>query len=101
VRLPLLLDTYPRYDRGILDRTHLQWFTRKRVRELIAATPPLTLQQLTVSIEPVEFVFPTWFTNSTLFRTLRKIHLRLAQTLPGFWGYQHLAAARILFRNSV
>lgn len=89
VRLPLLFGVFDYYDRGILDRTHYQFFTRKRVRSIIKELELILIEENS-SIEPLEFVVPESFSKSKLFNNLSIIRQKIAEFLPGFFAYQHL-----------
>ncbi|MCB0317369.1 MAG: class I SAM-dependent methyltransferase [Bdellovibrionales bacterium] len=90
VRLPLLFGVFNYYDRGIQDRTHYQWFTRKRAKDLIKATGKLRIDNESSSIEPIEFILPRFIWNNFIFEYCSKLRVKLAELLPGFFAYQHL-----------
>lgn len=90
VRIPLLFGSFNYTSRGILDRTHLQFFTRKRVYELLGKFPKLSMREINSSLEPLEFVLPRPLWNNILFKKLSKLRLLTARALPGFFAYQHL-----------
>ena len=90
VRLPLLFGMFDYRDRGIMDRTHYQFFPRKRVREMLRGEPLLHEWAFDSSIEPVEFLLPEAVWNSFLFTALSRVRLALARILPGFFAFQHL-----------
>jgi len=94
VRIPLLFGVFHYTNRGILDRTHLQFFTRSRFKKLLGSVVGLSLTELNSSIEPVEFVLPEAIWNNTIFRRICDARLFVARYLPGFFAYQHLAALR-------
>ena len=89
VRLMLLFGYFNYQERGILDRTHLQFFTKKRVDECLAKISLKVVEQ-SVTIDPVEFVLPEYIWNNDIFRFLSKVRLVVAQTFPGLFAYQHL-----------
>lgn len=93
VRLPLFLGIFDYYDRGIMDKTHLQFFTRKRARQLIDYAGLKTINENS-TIEPIEFVLPNSITNNPIFKLLSKLRQSLAKILPGFFAYQHLMQAK-------
>lgn len=93
VRLPLLFGIFDYYDRGIMDKTHLQFFTRKRSRELINYGQ-LEILSENSTIEPIEFVLPKSFSQNPIFNLVSKIRHNLAKILPGFFAYQHLIHAK-------
>lgn len=91
VRLPLLFGQFNYTERGILDKTHLQFFTRKRFTSLLSSTGNLKIEQLSASIEPFEFLLPQVLWDNAVYRSAAKLRLGLACKLPGFFAYQHLA----------
>lgn len=93
IRLPLLFGFFEYTDRGILDRTHLQFFTRRRFKKFLAEAG-LGQATLAASLEPVEFVLPKLFWDNNAFKLIRRAQLGLAQYLPGLLGYQHLALSK-------
>jgi len=94
VRLPLLFGQFNYTERGILDKTHLQFFTRKSLRKSLARLEQVHIAEISSSIEPAEFVLPKLFWDNSAYRWLSKVRLSLANMLPGFWAYQHLVALR-------
>jgi len=94
VRLPLLFGSFRYRERGILDRTHLRFFTRSSLRRLLRGIDGLRISEESVSVPPVEFVLPEAMWNNRLFRALSRAHYRTAQMIPGFFGYQLLTALR-------
>lgn len=94
VRLELLAGRFEYRDNGILDRTHLQFFTRKRLLELIAESPILTADNITASIAPLELLCPAWLWDNSLYRAASRVRLELASLWPGLLAYQHLAVIR-------
>jgi SAM-dependent methyltransferase len=95
VRIPLLFGYFEYTDRGLLDRTHLQFFTKDRALRLKNVHHELTLVVRSASIPPVEFVLPELVTGTSVFRLLSAAHLKIAQLLPGLFGYQHLLEFRL------
>jgi hypothetical protein len=91
VRIPLLFGMFHYTQRGILDKTHLQFFTRKRLLELLGSTPALRIQELSASIEPVEFILPPLLWKNPLWDMLSKLRVGVANFIPGLMAYQLLA----------
>lgn len=91
VRVPLMLGIFRYVERGILDRSHLQFFTRKRFEELVNSVPDVHLDELNVSIEPAELVLPSWLWDNSVFKALSGLRLKTARLVPGLLAYQHLA----------
>lgn len=94
VRLPLLFGFFKYTQRGILDKTHFQFFTRRRLRRLIKNQGTLKQLRIGASIAPVEFVVPKWLWNTRLFLLMGRMRLVAAQIFPGLLAYQHLAEAK-------
>ena len=95
VRLPLMfLGRFEYRSRGILDRTHLQFFSRRRFREMCSSMPGCSVQELSASIEPVELVLPQWSVQNPFFALLGKVRAAVAHALPSLMGYQHLAVLK-------
>lgn len=96
VRLPLmLLGRFEYVSRGILDKTHLQFFSRRRFIDLLSAVPGGRIEVTSASIEPVEFVLPGWMTENAVFALLARVRRAVAQAIPGLFAYQHLGVVRI------
>ena len=93
VRIPLLFGFFQYTNRGILDRTHFQFFTRSRFRDLLRSSSQLKIEKLGASIEPAEFVLPKWIWDNALFRICCSIRVAFARLLPGLMAYQHLGVA--------
>lgn len=91
VRFPLLLGFFEYTERGILDQTHLSFFTRRRFKKLLATVPELELIETSASIEPLEFLLPKLFWDNPIFSGCSAVRLLVAKTLPGLFAYQHLA----------
>jgi SAM-dependent methyltransferase len=96
VRLPLLFGSFRYTDRGILDRTHVRFFTRRSLRTFLKPFGSLPIEHESVSIPPVEFVLPESVWNTGVFRGLSAAHYRTAQLVPGLLGYQLLAVLRYM-----
>jgi 2-polyprenyl-3-methyl-5-hydroxy-6-metoxy-1,4-benzoquinol methylase len=94
VRLPLLFGSFRYTERGILDETHLRFFTRSSLRRFLKRIGWLSIGGESVSVPPVEFVLPQPVWNNRVFRALSSAHYHTAQVIPGFFGYQLLTALR-------
>ena len=91
VRLGLLFGHFDYTDRGILDRTHLHFFTRATFRQLLAEAG-LKIQRSAVTPVPLNFVHP--FFEQKPFG--RWVHHALAVVTTGFptlLGYQFVVQA--------
>lgn len=94
IRFSLLFGYFEYTNRGILDKTHLQFFNRRRFLHLCTTVPDCTLEHVSESLEPVEFILPAWLTSFFIFKQCRQLQLKFASLLPGFFAYQHLSCIR-------
>lgn len=86
VRLMLLFGQFPKMERGILDRTHLQYLTRKTATELLAHAG-LRVERLSVTGVPIDELWKRGEGN-LLFRALVRAQHPLLSLMPGLFGYQ-------------
>jgi glycosyltransferase involved in cell wall biosynthesis len=90
VRTMLLFGVFDYHDRGILDRTHLRFYTRKTaVRLLESCGFEVTRRQMTVV--PMEVLLGS---PKLLVAALHRILIVLTAILPGPLGYQTFLTAR-------
>ena len=91
VRLNLLLGRFPYHSKGLLDRTHLHFYTRRTAERLLARTGWEIVARDFASI-PVALVFP--FLRKRGFRLL--LHVLRGATLlwRGLFCYQYLLYCR-------
>ncbi len=94
VRFSLLFGRFEYRSRGILDRTHLQFFSRRRFRQMCSSLPSCSIETMGASIEPVELVLPRWSVRNPLFAFMSRVRVGVAKLLPGLMAYQHLAVLR-------
>lgn len=90
IRVELLCGRFEYRDRGILDRTHRVFFTRRRLREMLRGAG-LEVEAETASTLPLHLVFPRlprWLLGLGLW-LLRGV----TAALPRLFGYQLLARA--------
>lgn len=92
VRLNLLFGRFPYSDRGILDRTHLRFFTRKAARQLLEENGCEILKEK-VTVMPVELVLGLAPQN-ILMRIINGLLATLTAVFPGLLGYQFVFLAR-------
>jgi predicted TPR repeat methyltransferase len=91
VRLALLAGRFDYADRGILDRTHLRFFTRSSARDLLAASGFRIVGEWATPM-PVELAVPA-FARPPLLAPGRAASAILARMAPGLFGYQFLLEA--------
>jgi SAM-dependent methyltransferase len=95
IRLSLLLGYFNYTNRGILDKTHFRFFTRKTFLSMLAEfEQEIELLQYSVSIEPLELLLPKAVWNNQVFNFLSRVRVGLARLLPGLLAYQHLVAIK-------
>lgn len=90
VRLSLLMGRFDYSDRGILDRTHLRFFT-KRTAIALARDAGLTVDTVMVTPIPVELVFPLLARRA--FRPLLAALHVCTRLAPRLLGYQFVFSA--------
>lgn len=93
VRLGLLAGRFEYGERGILDRTHLRFFTRRSVLRLIRGAG-LEVEQSGAALAPLELLLPGPVSESRPWSLLVRARARLARAVPGLFGYQMLVRAR-------
>jgi 2-polyprenyl-3-methyl-5-hydroxy-6-metoxy-1,4-benzoquinol methylase len=92
VRAALLFGQFNYDSRGILDRTHLRFFTRKTARRLLEENGFRILDQK-LTVIPLEFVFGLPADN-LLMRMLNRVLAVMTKLMPGLLGYQIVLVAR-------
>jgi 2-polyprenyl-3-methyl-5-hydroxy-6-metoxy-1,4-benzoquinol methylase len=93
VRLSLLIGRFDYFDRGILDSTHLRFFTERSVRALVADAG-LDLERITATPAPLYQVLPARVHGAWLAMTHR-LNAWLAHSLPRLLGYQFIVLAHL------
>lgn len=92
VRLSLLFGRWDYEDRGILDRTHLHFYTHKTARALLETSGYQVTGRYT-TVMPVELVLG--LSPASLLMRVISLLLRAATALmPGLFGYQIILLAR-------
>jgi len=95
VRFPLFfLGRFEYRSLGIMDGTHLHFFSRRGFKNLCNAVPMCVVERVSASIEPFELALPTWIWNNAVYQALLPFRHALARTMPGLMAYQHLAVLR-------
>jgi 2-polyprenyl-3-methyl-5-hydroxy-6-metoxy-1,4-benzoquinol methylase len=92
VRMNLLCGRFEYMERGILDRTHLRFFTRKTFRHLLDEAGLVVEQMLTTPV-PLLLVLAAHRDRAWL-RALHVINAIVARSWPTMFGYQFVAVAR-------
>jgi 2-polyprenyl-3-methyl-5-hydroxy-6-metoxy-1,4-benzoquinol methylase len=92
VRLMLLLGRFHYTERGILDKTHLRFFTRKTARRLLEFNGYRIVEQK-MTIMPIELALglgPDHF----LMRIMQALLICCTAWMPGLFGYQSFLVAQ-------
>jgi len=92
VRLSLLVGRFDYADRGILDRTHLRFFTRKSARRLLQQAGFEITDSVTTNV-PLERILGL-SPSGKLMRFLDRLLALATAVLPGLLGYQVMFKAR-------
>lgn len=93
VRLSLLVGRFNYVSRGILDRTHLRFFTRRTMLELMGRAG-LTVEELLVTPVPLPVVVPPRFHGRVL-DTVHSASALAARCWKAGLAYQFVAVARL------
>jgi hypothetical protein len=91
VRLNLLLGRFDYADRGILDRTHLRFFTRKT---LVAMLENAGLEILSIRSTPIPLELVSDFFVTPPGRLIHALLAKCTSLLPSLLGYQFVVDAR-------
>ena len=94
VRLSLLAGRFEYEDRGILDRTHLRYFTRRTFMEMLDRAG-LEVRELVATPAPLPMVVPPRFHGGWL-RVAQKLGALAARGWQGGLAYQFVAVCRPL-----
>lgn len=92
VRLSLLFGRFDYAERGILDRTHLRFYTRKTARRMLEDAG-YEILEMRATVTPAELVLGL-APGNPLIRAINVIQAALAWLLPGLAGYQFVFLAR-------
>lgn len=92
VRLHLLMGRFDYADRGILDRTHLRFFTRRTITDLVESTG-LQVKCILPTTIPLELVHP-FFTQAAVGRGIHRLLVVLTNLFPAILGYQFVLEAQ-------
>ncbi len=91
VRLALLFGRFEYRERGILDRTHRVFFTRRTLERRLGEAG-FRIEQRAVSTMPLRLALPRW--PNGLLNLAEALLTGLTRWIPTLFGYQLLAFAR-------
>jgi hypothetical protein len=92
VRLSLLVGRFDYVSRGILDRSHLRFFTRRTLLDLVGAAG-LEVTELSVTPAPLPLVVPARFRGGWL-RAVHALNARAARAWKAGLAYQFVLSCR-------
>jgi len=92
VRMMLLFGRFPRMEKGILDKTHLHFFTRDTA-EATLRDAGLRVESASVTGVPLEELWRAG-EGRLLFRAIRKMQHAALTLMPRVFGYQWVFVAR-------
>lgn len=92
VRGMLLFGYFPKMDRGVLDRTHLHFFTRETAIDMLRRAG-LDVTKRMATVAPLHELWPRG-EGSFPFRALWHTQHMALKILPGLFAYQWLIAAQ-------
>jgi 2-polyprenyl-3-methyl-5-hydroxy-6-metoxy-1,4-benzoquinol methylase len=93
VRLMLLMGKFDYTERGILDRTHLRFFTRKTARRFLEEGSWQILNE-EATVMPVELIFGLAPSNPVM-RAMTRILAVFTAICPGLLGYQFVYLVKL------
>lgn len=91
VRVHLLTGHFDYTERGILDRTHLRFFTRSTFVKLVESAG-LRVEKIIPTSIPLELVHP-FFAHSALGRAVHRLFAAITRVFPTLLGYQFVLQA--------
>jgi 2-polyprenyl-3-methyl-5-hydroxy-6-metoxy-1,4-benzoquinol methylase len=92
VRVMLLFGRFNYTERGILDKTHVRFFTRKTARRLLQENGYSVLEEK-LTVIPLELIF-SLSPRNFLMRILNRVLAFVTWLMPGLFGYQIMFRAR-------
>lgn len=91
VRLLLLLGRFPMMERGILDRTHLHFYTRDTARQMLENSG-LRIRRVAATSVPLDELWKGGERNP-LFRLMKQLQYFLVALLPRLFAFQFIFEA--------
>ncbi len=92
IRLMLLFGLFPKMEKGILDRTHLHFYTRKTAQDMLNEGG-LQVERVVPTVIPLEI----WFhkgAGKLILPVLKQIQYALVAIAPRMFAYQWIFIAR-------
>lgn len=92
IRLSLLAGRFDYTERGILDRTHLRFFTRRTLEALLAEAGLRAVRRTTTPVPLYQVIPERWHGRAAA--ALHALAAATARALPRLLGYQFVVLAR-------
>lgn len=89
-RLMLLFGSFEYHDRGILDRTHLRFYTRRSARRLLEDCG-LEVTDRKMTVVPLELLLAS---PKVVVKALHRLLIAMTWAMPGLLGYQTFMKAQ-------
>jgi 2-polyprenyl-3-methyl-5-hydroxy-6-metoxy-1,4-benzoquinol methylase len=89
VRLQVLLGRFPQDERGLFDRTHLHYFTKRNLEQVINSFPKTVFINYFPTTIPLQFVYNSKVLNSFL-KIAYSFSYLMALIMPNSFAYQHI-----------
>jgi len=90
IRLSLLLGRFDYTDQGILDRTHLRFFTLQSLKKMLQEASCSIIEIIPTPL-PIQTVFP--LTEKGIFSPFHEVHYALVRLWKTMFAYQFLVKA--------
>ena len=94
VRLMLLFGRFPRMEKGILDKTHLHFYTRKTAQDLLTAAG-LRTQEVAKTVVPLSEVWPSG-AGGVMQNVMMRLQQGAVRLAPRLFAYQWIFVAESL-----
>jgi 2-polyprenyl-3-methyl-5-hydroxy-6-metoxy-1,4-benzoquinol methylase len=92
IRIQLMLGKFDYAERGILDRTHLRFFTRKSFKKFVQDAG-LKLDKIHATPVPLPLIIPERY-QGALFHMLHRLNAAVARLWKTMFAYQFIAVCR-------
>lgn len=86
IRLSLLVGRFDYFDRGILDRTHLRFFTERSLLRLVSAAGLAIVRRTATAVPLYQVVPPAW--HGAALAAAHAASAACSRALPRLFGYQ-------------
>jgi 2-polyprenyl-3-methyl-5-hydroxy-6-metoxy-1,4-benzoquinol methylase len=91
IRLSLLVGRFDYFDRGILDRTHLRFFTDRSLRRLLGAAGLVIVRRTATAVPLYQVVPIAW--HGRLLDAVHAVSAACSRAFPRLLGYQFVVVA--------